>query len=99
MALSAFATQLLTVELSGKGWHTWVGGLATLSLPFLLCEMNNGISEVCDIEWGIFALWATARYLRTGLRSHALWIGSGNDDYGDLYYGLAIEFCCIFTWI
>ena len=98
LALSAFATQLLTEELSEKGWHTWVAGFGALSLPFLLCEMNNGISEVCDIEWGILALWATARYLKTGLRKHALWIGffQGMTIMATFYYGLAIGILLVF---
>lgn len=97
-ALSALATQLLTEELSEKGWHSWVAGLGTLSLPFLLCEVTNGISEVCDIEWGIFALWATARYLKTGTRKHALWIGffQGMTIMATFYYGMAIGILLIF---
>ena len=38
----------------GTGW-------ATMTLPFLLCELSNGISEVCAIQWGICALWMTER--------------------------------------
>ena len=98
LTLSALGTQLLTEELSEKGWHSWVAGFGALTLPFLLCELNNGISEVCDIEWGIFALWATARYLKTGLRKHALWIGffQGMTIMATFYYGLAIGILLVF---
>ena len=98
LTLSALGTQLLTEELSEKGLHTWIAGFGALSLPFLLCELNNGISEVCDIEWGILALWATARYLKTGQRKHALWIGffQGMTIMATFYYGLAIGLLLVF---
>ena len=64
IALSALGAQLLTQSLSRRGIHTWIAGLAYASTPFLLCELNNGISEVCAIEWIPFAFWAAVRVLQ-----------------------------------
>ena len=49
IALSALGAQYLCRELTRDGLHTWVAGLAYATSPFLLCELGNGISEVCAI--------------------------------------------------
>ena len=52
LAIAGLATQGLVEEwLESKSPWGWVAGWATMTLPFLLCELSNGISEVCAIQW------------------------------------------------
>ena len=92
MALSGFAAQLLTEEWSESGPHSWIAGAAVLSLPFVLCELGNGISEVCAIQWPIFTIWALSRCLRTPSRRNWLFLGlfQGLTITATFYYGMAI---------
>ena len=66
VALAGLCGQLLARELIGPGAHTWIAGLASVSLPFLLCELSNGISEVCAVHWLLLTFLATARCQRLG---------------------------------
>ena len=92
LALSGLAAQLLTEEWSTKGAHTWIAGLAVLTLPFLLCELANGISEVCSIQWAIFTLWAASRCHKAPTIGNWLLLGlfQGLTITSTFYYGLAI---------
>lgn len=91
IALSALGAQLLTKSLSRKGIHTWIAGLAYASTPFLLCELNNGISEVCAIEWIPFAFWAAVRVLQKNRLRDWVLLGfmQGLASSATFYYGLA----------
>ncbi|MEC7987870.1 MAG: hypothetical protein VX278_22070 [Myxococcota bacterium] len=91
IALAGVAAQLLAEELSYKGFHSWVAGVAYAASPFLLCELKNGISEVCAIEWIAFSLWAAARVLRTNRMRDWLLLGlmQGLSTTATFYYGLA----------
>ena len=51
VALAGLAGQVLAEKVLGRGPHCVVTGFALVSLPFLLCEMSNGISEVVAIHW------------------------------------------------
>jgi len=91
IALAGLAAQLLSEELVGEpGPHGWVAGVAYGSTPFLLCELANGISEVCATQWLALTLWAAARALRTGRTSHWLQLGvlQGVTSVTTFYYGL-----------
>lgn len=59
LALTGFATQGLARQLGSPGGG-WLAGAAAMSSPFLLCELSNGISEVCAAQWLAMALWAAA---------------------------------------
>ena len=91
IALSALGAQLLTQSLSRHGIHTWIAGLAYASTPFLLCELNNGISEVCAIEWIPFAFWAAVRVLQKNRIRDWILLGvmQGLASSATFYYGLA----------
>jgi hypothetical protein len=58
LALTGWATQGLARELGSPGW---LAGVAAMTSPFLLCELGNGISEVCAAQWLAMSLWAAAR--------------------------------------
>ena len=92
LAITGIATQGLTNDLLGeKSIWGWVAGWAAMTLPFLLCELSNGISEVCAIQWGICALWMTHRATESGNRMHWLGVGifQGLTISSTFYYGLA----------
>lgn len=64
--LSGVAGQLLYEEIEGQDAGRWIAGLACATLPFLLCELHNGISEVSSLHWVAGCLWAAARVGRRG---------------------------------
>ena len=64
--LSGVAGQLLYEEIEGRDAGRWIAGLACATLPFLLCELNNGISEVASLHWVAGSLLAAARVGRRG---------------------------------
>ncbi len=91
IALAGLAGQLLAEELVGeRGVHGWVAGVAYGSTPFLLCELANGISEVCATQWLALTLWAAARALRTGSTRDWVLLGvlQGVTSVTTFYYGL-----------
>ena len=92
LAIAGLATQGLVEEwLESKSVWGWIAGWATMTLPFLLCELSNGISEVCAIQWGICALWMTER--STSRNEWKDWIAlgifQGLTISSTFYYGLA----------
>ena len=90
VALAGAAGQLLAEELTGTGLHTWLAGIAYATTPFLLCELGNGISEVCATHWVALTLLAAARALRTGRGRDYLLLGlsQGMATVTTFYYGL-----------
>jgi len=102
LAIAGFATQSLIEEwldADDSPWLGWIAGWATMTLPFLLCELSNGISEVCAIQWGICALWMTER--ATKHNTWKEWIGlgvfQGLTIAATFYYGLA--FGLLLIWL
>jgi hypothetical protein len=91
IALSGAAAQLLGDELWGRGPAGWIAGVAYASTPFLLCELSNGISEVCATQWLMFTLWAAARLMRTRRWRDWALLGAmqGMTSVVTFYYGLA----------
>ena len=99
LAVTGLASQLLLEEwLEERNWWGWIAGWATMTLPFLLCELGNGISEVCAIQWGICALWMTERATKSNHWKD--WIGlgifQGLTIAATFYYGLAFGLLLIF---
>ena len=70
--------------------YSWLShyGLVAWPMPTFRLELNNGISEVCAIEW--IALWATLRVLKTNRwRDWISSIGQGLSSTATFYYGQA----------
>ena len=67
-----------------------VTGFALVSLPFLLCEMSNGISEVIAIHWIPWTLAAAHRAWRSPTHKHWMQVGLlfGLAAAANFYYGL-----------
>jgi hypothetical protein len=91
VAMAGFAAQLLCEELSESGPHTWLAGAAYATTPFLLCELSNGISEVCATQWLPLTLWAALRAIDRGrIRDWALLgLFQGLTSVATFYYGLS----------
>ena len=85
LALTGLATQGLARELGSPGW---LAGAAAMTSPLLLCELSNGISEVCAAQWLACSLWAAAT--AKSWRGWAL-VGlcMGLSGVVTFYYGLA----------
>ncbi|MFT5682129.1 MAG: hypothetical protein ACI8RZ_003047 [Myxococcota bacterium] len=90
VALAGLSGQILAAELTGKGRHTWLAGLAYATTPFLLCELANGISEVCATHWLALTLAFGARALRTARWQDFFVLGllQGMTTVTTFYYGL-----------
>ena len=102
LAIAGLATQGLVEEwLESKSIWGWIAGWATMTLPFLLCELSNGISEVCAIQWGICALWMTERATTRNEWKDwiALGVFQGLTISSTFYYGLAFGLLLMFLVI
>ena len=92
IAVSGLASQLLGESLGISTKSSWIVGLGAITLPFLLCELSNGISEVCAIQWGIFALYY-AQLSRQNPQNKNNWLllglFQGLTISATFYYGLA----------
>jgi hypothetical protein len=100
IALAGLAAQLLAEELLGeRGAHGWVAGVAYASTPFLLCELTNGISEVCATQWLALTLWAAARAMGSGRTRDWLLLGlmQGITSVTTFYYGLTSALVLVLT--
>ena len=95
-ALAGFAGQQLATRLFGPGPWTWVGGVGCLTLPFLLAELGNGISEVAGVAWVLLALVAAARATDTGRLGPAFLTGVlvGWAAAVSFYYGFLAAVLC-----
>jgi len=89
LALAGLAAQLLTETLTGRGVHSWLAGAAFASMPFLLSEIGNGISEVATVHWLAWTLWAAQQVREDG--SAAAWrklgLLQGLCTVANFYYG------------
>ena len=90
VALAGLAGQYLAETVLGRGAHCMVTGFALVSLPFLLCEMSNGISEVIAIHWIPWTLAAAHRAWRSPSHKHWMQVGLlfGLAAAANFYYGL-----------
>ena len=88
-----------TESMTGQSMAGWLAGLGVLTLPFLISELNNGISEVCAFQWGIFALWAAQRCIQSPSKFNALLLGifQGLTIGATFYYGMAFGLLLIFV--
>ena len=92
VALAGLSGQLLALALGAERRASWLAGLAMCTLPSLLCELDNGISEVCGLHWATLTLWALARQLSAPSWRHALALGLflGLTGVASFYFGLGI---------
>jgi len=90
IAAAGMAGQTLTQEVVGPGPHTAFAGLGLATLPFLLSEMSNGISEVVAIHWIVWSLWAGVRAMSEPSRKRWVHLGLliGITTAASFYYGL-----------
>lgn len=90
VAWAGLGAEQLARAVSDDPWAGRVAGLAYATTPFLLCELSNGISEVCATGWLPLTLWAAWRALQD--RSMASWarlgLLQGVTSVVTFYYGL-----------
>jgi len=102
VALAGLAAWFLSRELGASDRGALVAGAAYATTPFLLCELANGISEVCATQWVCFTLWAAARATRTWARRDFLLLGlfAGITAAVSFYQGLAgaLTVAALFAW-
>ena len=91
VTLAGLGAQLLCEELWKKTPASYVAGAAYASTPFLLCELSNGISEVCAVQWIPLTLWSIARALRRNWWRDWMLVGffQACTSIATFYYGLA----------
>ncbi len=90
IAWAGFGAEQLARALDDDPWAGRVAGLAYMTAPFLLCELANGISEVCATGWLPLTLWAAWRALRDGRMASWARLGllQGLTSVVTFYYGL-----------
>ena len=90
LAAAGLAGQVLAEAVLGRGPHAAFAGMGMITLPFLLAEMSNGISEVIAIHWLIWVLWAG--WLAFENPSKRAWVRlgilGGFATMASFYYGL-----------
>ncbi|MSQ03131.1 MAG: hypothetical protein EXR71_14790 [Myxococcales bacterium] len=92
IAWAGFHARRFAGLLGTPGPHTIVAGVAFATSPYLLCELYNGISEVCATGWVplVLAQWLMA--MRT--RSSPAWVLAGlclgGATWATPYYGAAL---------
>jgi len=90
LAAAGLAGQALAEVVLGRGPHTTVAGMGMITLPFLLAEMSNGISEVIAVHWIIWVLWAGWQVLERPTPQGWMKLGilGGFATLASFYYGL-----------
>ena len=90
LAAAGLAGQALAESVLGRGPHTMVAGTGLVTLPFLLSEMSNGISEVIAIHWIVWVLWAGWTVIQAPTKAHWIRLGilGGMATIASFYYGL-----------
>lgn len=90
LAAAGLAGQALAESVLGRGPHTMVAGTGLVTLPFLLSEMSNGISEVIAIHWIVWVLWAGWTAIQAPTRANWIRLGilGGMATIASFYYGL-----------
>ncbi len=95
IAWAGFHARRFAAILGTPGPHTIVAGVAFATSPYLLCELYNGISEVCATGWVplVLAQWLIA--VRT--QSWRAWVLAGlcvgGATWATPYYGAALLLC------
>lgn len=90
VALAGFFACALARELWGEGPHAVLAGVAYATCPMLLCELQNGITEVAAIYWIPAAALAAYRAVRlaTPVAWALLGVVLGLSVLANFYYGL-----------
>lgn len=90
LAAAGLAGQALAESVLGRGPHTMVAGAGLVTLPFLLTEMSNGISEVIAIHWIVWVLWAGWTAIQSPSKDNWIRVGifGGMATIASFYYGL-----------
>ena len=100
VALAGFFAQRLAEAIFGGGFPGWVAGVACATAPGLICEIQNGISEVTAIWWIPATLLAAERAVRGdpgGWRRLGVWLGCAS--FAALYYGLILWILVLLLWL
>lgn len=92
IAWAGFHARRLAAALGEPGAHTVVAGLAFATSPYLLCELGNGISEVCATGWIPLVLTRWLLAARSGSLRDWLVAGLalGVTTWATPYYGVAL---------
>jgi hypothetical protein len=90
LASAGMAGEALASRVVGPGPHCSITGISMVTLPFLMAEMSNGISEVIAIHWIIWVLWAGHAVLEKPSRRGWITVGVllGLSAVANFYYGL-----------
>lgn len=90
LTAAGLAGQALAEEVAGRGPHTMVAGAGMVTLPFLMSEMSNGISEVIAVHWIVWVLLAAWRAFHAPSRRAWVQVGilGGLATVASFYYGL-----------
>ena len=90
LASAGLAGTMLAERVVGRGPHCAITGIGLVTLPFLLAEMSNGISEVIAIHWIIWTLLAGWTALEAPSRARWLRVGifGGLATAANFYFGL-----------
>jgi hypothetical protein len=92
LAATSWAMARLAERVAGPGLHCLAASLALLFGPYLLSEVNNGISEACNLAPCILALTAAHDAMASNKRRDWLILGAllGLTALGSLYYLLGM---------
>ena len=105
LASAGLAGQALAERVIGPGPHCAVTGIGLVTLPFLLAEMSNGISEVIAIHWIVWVLWAGWEAIHKPTRSAWIRLGifGGLATMASFYYGLVslmmLSILALWHWV
>jgi hypothetical protein len=104
LSATSWAAARLASRLAGPGLHCLVASVALLFGPYLLSEVNNGISEACNLAPAILALTAAHDAMGENKRRDWLLMGAflGLTALGSLYYLLGtvlVLLIWIQTWL
>jgi hypothetical protein len=88
LTATSWAVARLAERMAGPGLHCLAASVALLFGPYLLSEVNNGISEACNLAPCILALTAAHDAMASKKRRHWLILGLllGLTALGSLYY-------------
>ncbi len=92
IAWAGFHARRFAGLLGTQGPHTIVAGVAFATSPYVLCELYNGISEVCATGWVplVLAQWLIAVRTRSWRAWSLAGLCLGGATWATPYYGAAL---------